>query len=87
MILTDATESKDEILSFVPCHVIIEFGKIQKIKFERKDFFTKHQPSYNSEYGLEKIFYEKYLKDLKFTYRILYHNDARETKAINIKPN
>lgn len=79
--------AKDGILNFVSCGVIIEFGKIQKIKFERHEFFTNYQPSYNSEYDLEKIFYEKYSKNLKFTYRILYHNDVQETKVINIKPN
>ncbi|KIO54349.1 hypothetical protein [Flavobacterium hibernum] len=78
---------KDGILNFVPCDVIIEFGKIQKIKFDHNEFFTNYQPSYNSEYGIEKIFYEKSSKNLKFTYRILYHNDAEETKIINIKPN
>ena len=78
---------KEGILNFVPCKVIIEFCKIQQIKFDRNEFFTNYEPSYNSEYGLEKIFYEKYSKDLKFTYRILYHNDAKETKVINIKPN
>ena len=75
-----------EILEFIPCKLIIEFGKIQSIKFDIKQTFYDYFPSYNSEFGIEKIYYEKYLKNLKFTYRILYHNENKETRIINIKP-
>ena len=78
---------KDGFLQFEPCEVIIEFGQIQLINFQNQQVFYGYQASYNSKYKLEKIFYEKYSKNLKYTYRILYQADSGKTKQINIKPN
>ena len=75
------------ILDFIPCKLIIEFGKIQSVKFNEGQYIHNQVPSYNSEFGIEKIYYEKYLKNLRYTYRILYHNNSNATKIINIKPN
>ena len=75
------------LLEFIPCQLIIEFGKIQSIKFNESQHFYNYVPSYNSEFEIEKIYYDKYSKNLKYTYRLLYHNESKETKIVNIKPN
>lgn len=74
-------------LEFIPCKIIIEFGKIQSVKCNDRQYFYDYFPSYNSEYKIEKIYYDKYLKNHKHTYRILYQNEKNEVKTINIKPN
>jgi hypothetical protein len=75
------------IFEFTPCEITIEFGKVQNVKFNSRQIFNDYTPSYNSEFLIEKIYYDKYYKNLKYTYRISYNNKIDETKVINIKPN
>lgn len=71
---------------FFPCEIIIEFGKIQSIKPTNNDTFDNHIQCYDSDYNIEKIYYDKYLKNHKYTYRILYQNKEKKTKVINLNP-
>jgi len=77
-----------KVTDFTDCEILFEYGKLQRIKFNSRQFFHSYKPKNKSEFELEKISSDpiEFIPN-KRNYVINYIAQNNEPKKIYIKLN